>query len=295
MDVSFFMPEQYLPETARREAWKSGAPLQLEQGGKAACVQCWIYQTWVHLSNAGFPAKLVHHMPEKGVVVALSGNLHPTFRPGKGLYVVGVVADGLPHPHVHWHILQNSAWAKQLGSSTYIPLWTQPNLVPRDPSRGNTLETLRFYGDGTNLAKELRDPAFVSHCWEALRLKVEARNANLWHDYSDTDCAFAIRAFDRAPCHHKPPTKLANAWLAGVPFIGGADSAYASEGRAGIDHMTCQTPQDFLNVLQKLKSDPALREGLVAQGKVAAKRHTIPALTSRWADFLSGEAIPTAT
>ncbi len=290
MEVSFFIPKHYLPETARREAWKSGAPLQLEQSGKAACVQCWIYQTWVHLSNAGFPAKLVHQMPEEGLVVALTGNLHPKFRPAKSSYVVGVVADGLPHPHVHWHILQNAAWARQLGLSSYLPLWTQPNLMRRDPSRGDNFTTIRFYGDGVNLARELRDPDFVAHCRNHLGLTLEAVNADRWHDYSDADCAFAIRGFDRAPCHHKPATKLANAWLAGVPFVGGADSAYASEGRVGIDHMACQTPEDFLSVLQTLKSDPALRQRLVAEGNTAGKRHTITALTSRWVEFLNTEA-----
>ncbi len=289
MEVSFFMPEQYLPETARREAWKSGAPIQLEQAGKAACVQCWIYQTWVHLSKSGYPAKLVHQMPEEGLVVALTGNLHPTFRPGRSLFVVGVVADGLPHPHVHWHILQNAAWAKRLSRSSYVPLWTQPNLVPRDPSLGDRFTNVRFYGDETNLTSELRDSSFVLHCKNHLGLNLEGVNAERWHDYSDTDGAFAIRRFDNAPCHHKPATKLANAWLAGVPFIGGADSAYASEGQVGVDHMACRTLEEFLSALQILKSDPALREKLVAEGRRAGERHTIHALTTRWTKLLSTE------
>ncbi len=287
MEVSFFIPEQYLPGTARREAWKSGAPFQLEQSGKAACVQCWIYQTWVHLSKVGYPAKLVSQMPAEGLVVALTGNLHPEFRPGKALFVVGVVADGLPHPYVHWHILQNAAWAQRLSHSTYLPLWTQPNLVPRDPGRGDTFTNVRFYGDGTNLASEIRDPAFVAHCQSQLGLSLEAVNADRWHDYSDTDCAMAIRGFDGAPCHHKPATKLANAWLAGVPFVGGADSAYASEGKPGIDHLACRTREEFLKALQTLKSDPSLRTKLVEEGHIASQRHTIPALTARWSAFLT--------
>jgi hypothetical protein len=290
MDVSFFIPKHYLPEASRREAWKSGAAVALEQAGKAACVQCWIYQTWLHLQHAGFPAKLVHEMPERGLVVALTGNLSPNSVAGDSLFLLGVVADGLPHPAAHVQILQNAAHAKRLPGSVYMPLWTQPNILPRDPSRGDRFDELRFFGDEPNLCHELRDPAFRSDLERDLGIRLLTTPASRWHDYRTTDCAFAIRSFDGRRHDHKPATKLANAWLAHVPFVGGTDSAYASEGRDGINYLACRSKEDFVGHLKHLKANPEFRKKLVESGKKEGERHTTQAHTQRWIALLQNEA-----
>jgi hypothetical protein len=290
MDVSFFMPEKYLPEPARREAWKSGGPVQLEQGGKAASVQCWIYQTWTRLSKAGFPAKLVHEMPDTGLVVALAGNLSPHFQPVMTRFLLGVVADGLPHPAADVQILQNAGHAKRLAGSVYMPHWTQPDLLPRDPSRGDRFEEIRFFGDEPNLCNDLQDPAFRADLQRELGLQLVTTPASAWHDYRTTDCSFAIRSFDGKRHDHKPASKLANAWLANVPFVGGSDSAYSSEGRDGINYLACRSRENFVEHLKRLKSDPAFRRDLVKAGSIEAARHTPEAHTNHWISLLSDEA-----
>ena len=63
MEFHFYLPERYLPDTDRREAWRSGKITRLEEGGKIACAQCWIFQTWLALEQSGFPGHLVHSMP----------------------------------------------------------------------------------------------------------------------------------------------------------------------------------------------------------------------------------------
>lgn len=290
MEVSFFMPEKYLPEPARREAWKSGAPIRLEQSGKAACVQCWIYQTWVHLTNAGFPARLVHQMPEEGIVVALTGNLSPHFLPLASRFLLGVVADGLPHPAADVQILQNAAHAKRLPGSAYMPLWTQPNILPRDPSRGDRFEEIRFFGDEPNLCEDLKDSGFRADLQRDLGIQLVTTPSSAWHDYRTTDCAVAIRSFDGRRHDHKPASKLANAWLANVPFLGGSDSAYSAEGRDGINYFACRSRTEFVEHLKRLKSTPALRRELVNAGTREAKRHTPEAHSNQWISLLRDEA-----
>ncbi len=289
MDVSFFMPEKYLPDPARREAWKSGAPIQLEQAGKGASVQSWIFQTWLHVQRAGLPAKLVHEMPDQGIVIALTGNLAPAFRPKDSVFLVGVVADGLPHAGACLQILQNAAHAKRLAGTVYMPHWTQPNLLGRDSLRGDRFEEIRFFGDEPNLCEELREMSFRSTLESKTGIRLLTTPATAWHDFRSTDCAFAIRSFDRKRHDHKPPTKMLNAWLAGVPFLGGSESAYSSEGRDGFNYLSCSSKSEFLENLKRLKADPDFRRKLVHAGTNDSLRHTQEAQTQRWISLIVDE------
>ena len=291
MEVSFFMPEKYLPDSARREAWKSGGSIELLQAGKAACVQCWIYQTWVRLTKAGFPAKLVHEFPADGIVVALTGNLAPDFIASERHYVVGIVADGLPHPGVQSQIVQNASHARRLPGAHYMPLWTQPDLLPRDPRREDRFENADFFGDPPNLSLELLENEFLEHLKESLGVTLRIIPSEGWHDYQTTDCAIAVRDFAGRRHDHKPATKLTNAWLAGVPFLGGADSAFSSEGKQATDFFVCRTRKEFVEQMRALKTNADLRQRIVKAGNQAARRHTLEAHTKRWI-WLLDEEIP---
>ena len=72
MEVHFYLPERYLPDSDRQEAWRSGKITRLEEGGKIACAQCWIYQTWLALERSGFPVRLTHSIPSDGTLVTLT-------------------------------------------------------------------------------------------------------------------------------------------------------------------------------------------------------------------------------
>ncbi len=285
MRVSFFMPEKYLPNEARREAWKSGKGLVLEESGKIATVQSWIYQTWQALAQADRDVELTHSLPSEGIVVALNGTLGADYAPPERAFILGVVADGMPHPAADLQIVQNSTPRWILPGARFIPHWPQPNLLPRDPDRGDRFETVCFYGDPRNLARELDDPSFRKRI-AALGLEFRCVGTSHWHDYSETDCALAVRSFDRARHIHKPATKLYNAWLAGVPFLGGTDSAYASDGRSGINYLRCASPDDVLSSLQRLREDSALRSSLAQAGREASRGFTPEAITRRWIALL---------
>lgn len=280
------MPEHCLPSVEERAKWLSGKPVHLTQSGKAASVQAWIYRTFINLSAAGADVELCHRIPDEGIVVALTGNLSNDFKSPPGIFLIGVVADGAPHPACHVHILQNAIHAARLPRSTYIPHWPQPDLVPREQGRGDTFENLLFYGDPRNLAPELKDPSFSRILRERLGMTLVIAEADRWHDYSDADCVIAIREFGSRRFLGKPATKLYNAWMAGVPFIGGMDSAFSSDGREGIDYLCCNTPGEVLSALQQLQLDPQFRNSLVIQGEQAAKGFSAEAITKRWIGYL---------
>jgi hypothetical protein len=287
MQVSFYLPEKYLPDSARQEAWKSGTITTLEEGGKIASAQAWIYQTWLELYSIGCPVELTHTIPADGILITLAGCVGTDFRPGPGLYFADIVADSLPHPGAHCHLVQNAAHARLLPRSIFTPHWPQPNLLPRDPERGNRFETLGFYGAESNLAPELRDPAWQARLRSDTGLSLQVLGATHWHDYRITDCVLAVRSFDSRPHLRKPSTKLYNAWLAGVPFVGGMDSAYQADGEAGTNYLAVSSLAELDRELRQLAGDEDRRRRLVEAGRQRGEKFHQAATRQRWKELVT--------
>ncbi|MBX9578553.1 MAG: hypothetical protein K2W97_08800 [Chthoniobacterales bacterium] len=294
MEVSFYLPEKYFPSEEWIQAWKEDRPFPFEESGKAAAVHCWIYQTWALLTEAGIKTSLVSELPTTGLVLALSGTLHSSFQSNHhapDFFLVDIVADGLPHPAAHFHLVQNRAHARRLPHSHFIPLWPQPALIHREANRKGVFERISFFGDPKNLAAEFFSFSWQQHLKKELSLEFEIRRAAQWHDYSNVDAIIAIRDFSRSRQLHKPATKLYNAWLAGVPFIGGNDSAYQSDGRPGVDYLVAQSPKQVLEHLRKLKVDAAFRSRLIQNGIESGEKFSRSATLERW-KFLIQETLP---
>lgn len=290
MNVQFYLPEKYWPEASRQDAWKAGQMTTLEQSGKIACAQCWIYQTWAALQRAGVEIPLSAELPTDGVLVTLTGFFSKDFRPPKNVFFAGIVADSLPHSGAQVQILQNALHAHHLRPSraVYMPLWPQPNLLPRDPDRGHRFENVCFYGDEQNLAPELQNPQWRKRL-EDLGVRLVVQSAAHWHDYQTADAVIAVRGFGRSPYLHKPGTKLYNAWLAGVPFIGGLDSAYVADGQPGVNYLQATSPDTLLDQIRRLRDEPALRERLVTAGHLAGEAFSPTATLERWKNLLTAD------
>ncbi len=291
MQVHFYLPERYLPDPARQEAWRSGKITRLEEAGKVACAQCWIYQTWVALERSGFPVRLTHAIPSEGILVGLTNLLTADFRVPEHVFFVGVVADYLADARAHLHVVQNKAHARRLRNAAFMPLWPQPNLLARDPTRLDRFENVCFFGESSNLAPELADIRWKDELRNELGLNFIVCRADRWHDYWEADCVVAIRGFGRSSYVHKPATKLYNAWLAGVPFIGGMDSAYAADGEPGHDFLQAATPEELFGHLRRLQEDLSLRKQLVTAGKSSGRGFSFDATLERWQRLL-GETVP---
>ena len=293
MNVRFYLPEAHLPSAENRAAWLQGEDVVLEQEGKIAAAQSWIYRTWTALAKTGCQIELVHEMPREGGVLALAGSVAREWRKPDNMFFAAVVADGLPHPSADLHIVQNPVHARRLPLSVFQPHWPQPGLVPRDGGRGAKFRRVAFFGTRNNLAEEMQDPAWAEGLARETGCVFEVRGAERWHDYSDVDAVIAVRDFRGRRQLHKPATKLYNAWLAGVPFIGGSDSAYAAEGSPGRDYLVARTADEVLSQLQRLKNDPAFRASLVAHGNAKAGGYTVETITARWRKLVE-ETIPGA-
>ena len=289
MEVFIYLPEACMPSTERQLAWEKDSAVGLEQTGKSATAQAWLYQTWLKLRRVGFETRLVHQIPREGILVTLTGFLPEKFRPPGGLFVAAVVADGLPHPGAQLQIVQNSVHARRLPGAVFMPHWPNPGLVPRDASRGDLFERICFYGDSSNLAAELSSAAWRAELQKATGAELEIRASDRWHDYSDTDAVLAVRSFSTGRLLHKPATKLYNAWLAGVPFVGGMDSAYAGDGTPGANYLKASSPQEVIDCLSILKHSPERRRELVGQGKRMAAEFSAEAICSRWIKLLGVE------
>jgi hypothetical protein len=288
MHIAFYIPEHHLPSKERQTTWMNGFTPQLLEAGKSACAQCWLYQTWAEIRNS-CDVSIVTEMPASGNVITLSNFLGTRFRSKHGQFVAAVAADFLPHPGAQIQIVQNAEHATRLPGAIFMPLWPQPNLTPRNSVRGNRLETAAFFGDPSNLTPELANPLFADRLHAETGARLEIRGASRWHDYSDVDVVLAIRDFSRSRHLHKPATKLYNAWIAGVPLIGGSDSAYAAEAQAGSDYLVAGSADECIRLIKQLREDPTLRDAIVQSGGKKAAARSRDAVRIEWEDFCNLE------
>jgi hypothetical protein len=289
MAVAFYLPAHHRPKADELAAWRQATHVTLKEPGKTSTAQNWIFKTWNALTLDGLEVDLVEQMPGEGIVVCLAGTLHQGFRAPPACYVAAVVSDGVPHPGAQLQILQNKHHAGKLRGSVFMPHWPQTNLIPRDQQRGDKFHRVGFLGDPRNLAPELADPAWAADLRERLGLEFVVRGHHAWHDYSDLDAVVAVRNFSRQRHLQKPATKLYNAWLAGVPFIAGGDSAYAAEGRPGEDYLTVRSPAELFTRLRDLQGSISLRNALVEAGSKRAKHCTPAVQLERWRRFVATE------
>ena len=201
-------------------------------------------------------------------------------------FIVNCLTDKPDYTGEAVRIVQNR---NQVGSprDIWMPLWPQPGLVPRERPAGRRL-VLGFFGRPRYGLGNLRG-AGLGRRIEALGYDYREIPAERWHDYSDVDVAVGIRAFRNHRYDHKPPSKLVNAWHAGVPFIGGEDSAYSQIGEPGHDFLRVTGPEGLLASLELLR-DPDTYRRLVDAGRVRAEAFSLERQTARWVEALGTRA-----
>jgi hypothetical protein len=273
-------------------------------------------RTYLHLREAGFPCELTNELRTGGVVITHTDflprrggdNDPPWDRPGKferwmsSTFVVCYQADRPRHPYAHLHVVQNGEDANRYGTRRlarwaqlrlhYIPLWTQPNLLARADERGDEFGNVTYFGIEGELDPSLREPA-----WRE-RLHDEGFNftvapAESWSDYRDVDVVLAARSFTYPGAWYlKPPSKLFNAWLAGVPAILGRESAYRAERRSELDFIEVVSREHVEDALVRLRDDLRLRKAMVENGHTRAEGVSDDAITAQWIRFIENEVTP---
>ena len=288
LELNFSMPNGTLPSPEWIQAWDEESLTSLEEEGKCVTTHSWIYQTWSLLQKSGIPCNLLEALPVSDIAIFLSMSLSSKSKSSinPNLFLVDIVAHSHPHRAAHFHLVHNKAHARWLPRSLFIPHWPQPYLIPRDPNRGDRFENVCFLGDPGQIAPEFTSPLWNERLKKELQLHFQSRHADQWHNYSDVDAVIAIREISSARYFHKPATKLYNAWLAGVPFIGGLDSAYAADGRPGVDYLVASSVEEAFQHLRRLKEDKLFRHQLVLRVTESGKAFTREATLLQWQTFL---------
>lgn len=268
------------------------APGEFRRGERA-----WILQTFLHLRRAGHPVRLGAELPERGLVVYHAKQRREVARlPGRrrDVVLVAVRGDLRPVRRAAFEIVQCGGAAD--GRRAFaMPHWTQPGLRPRDPARGDRVERVAFKGFAGNLHPQLRGPGWrrtlaergfewVEDATEFTPLGALAPLA--WEDFSDVDALVALRPAARLLGRDKPPSKLVNAWLAGVPAILGPEPAFRELRRSPLDYLEAATPEEALSALERLRADPGLCRAMVENGWMRARDYSRETLVARWVELL---------
>lgn len=209
--------------------------------------------------------------------------------PADDCFVVGVQGDRLRAlDWVNLTVVQNQVQADAEAGRVWLPLWPQPGLEARSPGRDGA-RTVAYAGSFRNFA--LLPHAFADTC---RRCGLEPRMLldGQWHACAEVDVLVGIRSFDTRTHDHKPASKLVNAWLAGIPFIGGCDSAFSQLGEPGRDYLRVATPAEFERALVRLRTDSAAYAGFVAAGRRRAAFFDRAAVTRAWVEFIETIAMP---
>jgi hypothetical protein len=291
--VSFYLPE--------RRALRGRDPLALDPDRDwevfGTGVYVWILQTFLRLHRAGVPVQLAASPPVSGVVVAHADYVAQLLAEAEypaHLTVVSARADRPPQLLSDVEIVQNASSVE--GFQIFIPSWLQPGLVPRDPSRGTSVEELAYVG----ARKELH-PHLASQEWadtlRALGLRWDTRmiafagndqlySDHRWNDYSTTDVMVALRPPELWTARSKPAAKLQNAWAAGTPAVLSPELAYEEVRRSALDYLEARNGGEVLKAVEALRSNPGLYTAMVLNGLERAREYHRDRLVARWIDAL---------
>ena len=251
---------------------------------------CWIVLTYLHLKRRQLNVQLSTSFTPGAICVASTldfGIKDYTFNS----FVVGCRGDG-PKPLLcDFTIVQNQANIES-ETDALMPLWPQHGLIPRDRGRGNRIENVVFKGGEVNLYEEFRSPQFRQELERlGVRLVVDGRTEDKpvnWHDYSNADLVLAVRDLTEQDALVKPPSKLINAWIAGVPALLGPEPAFQQLKRLQLDYIEVRTPQDALDAIRRLQQEPSLYQQMIANGFQRAEAFTVERIAQQWRDIFAG-------
>lgn len=259
----------------------------------------WIALTYARLRDAGMPVRLDNRVPDGGVVVFYAGDkraLRAGLRGDSRVLCVAVRSDRHPVGFADFEVVQNRAAADGT-RALYIPHWTQPGLIPRDPARGSLLRTVLFPGTPQNLDEGFRSSrwhAFLAARGIGFRGHETVAAAAAWHDLRDVDALLAIRPARLGVIANKPAWKLFNAWSGGVPAILGPELGYRELRRDQLDYLEAADVDEAMTALARLQDEPALYAAMVEHGRAKATEFGDAATCARWRVLIEGLLQPAA-
>ena len=235
----------------------------------------WSAQTFMNLKKRGLNVHLTSQLVPGCICIVPFDYIYLSDLTYKS-YVVVVQYDR-PHPEICEQRLVLNKLGAIDSKHHFLPHWPQPNLMPRDPSRGTRVENLTYKGNSYNLTDAFKDAAFLE-ALDALQMKLvlnsEETGFNGWRDYKTADVVLAVRNITKYDSMLKPALKLTNAWFAGCPAILSPEPAYQDLRQSELDYIEVKTPEAAIAALKRLKEEPALYAAMVENGFRRASEFT---------------------
>jgi hypothetical protein len=108
-----------------------------------------------------------------------------------------------------------------------------------------------------------------------------------WTDCTDLDAILAVRQVSEFDLSIKPPSKLINAWRAGMPALLGMEPAYEQLRISPLDYFQIRTPDDAIAALRRLRDEEGLMAQMIASGRNRCLEFSTDNLAARWEALLS--------
>lgn len=207
-----------------------------------------------------------------------------------GEFRVSVRADHRRLFDVDFEIVQNPG-VPLTPLQAFLIHWPQPRLIARSPSRTG-VRTIGYVGvrGRRNLAPQLHPERGAHPAFHGFDFEIVGRDR--WHDMSQLDVLVAVRSFNREAYPDKPPSKLINAWAAGIPLIAGCDSAFDAVGNWGSDYLRVSSERELADAVRMLADDPRLYADIVAKGRERAESFTQEAVARQWLEVFDRKIGP---
>ncbi len=244
----------------------------------------WALQTYYVLRQLGVSLKLSHSLDPTAVNM-VHGNLLKTLPRRSDCYCVSLQADYPHFPLAQYHIVQNQDQVSE--KNVFVLCWPQLGQLSRNRDR-KTVTRIAYQGalGFTDLDQERINLDLKKEGISFILLDEEN-----WQNLAEVDILIGIRSFGTRKYKRKPPSKLVNAWHAGIPFIGGWDSAYSQIGTPGEDYLRIASYEEMLKQIIELKNNPILYQWMVHAGHKRAEEYTFDSIAQMWKKPMEGEII----
>lgn len=250
-------------------------------------IYIWGLQTYHELKARGVPVELGAQFKPDAINIGHAKWLN-AIRYRYGSFVVGIQADcARNYTGDAVTVVQNQSQLIPGRPRHWIPHWSQPGLE-NGRNRAREAGPPRLVGYGGRTEGNEAAIGEIRRITSELGLDFEVAGERDWHDLGRFDVLLGIRTLDRNEHANKPPTKLLNACIAGIPFIGGWDSAYTQVATPGRDYLRVGSTDELSAALASLKQDRELRRSLIENGTKIAEKYSRSAIAKHWEEMMMG-------
>ena len=201
----------------------------------------WILQTYILLKLSGFSHLVLSTSFDKDAInVAHKTDIED--QEVANNFIICIRADRDPSFKANIEVVQNR-YSIIKRNDYFIPHWPQPGLIPRDPSRGDKIENIYYFGKDCHLSERFKGSNF-SKSLEEIGCKLIIQE-NEWNDYSQADLVLAVRDGRQFYLNFKPASKLVNSWLAKCVPILNYEEGYAELVESDLDCKFAKTEQSL--------------------------------------------------